>query len=99
MLIYTGEDSTADMLAGLLRAPDGGGGGVRALMISERAHRQPMAAKMQAREVDLVRLMPQDRGADDRQLLVLPRGHRRLYGFSGPEREVTFENVPYARGT
>ena len=99
VLIYTGEDSTADMLAGLLRAPDAGGGGLRALMISERAHRQPMAAKMQAREVDLVRLMPQDRGADDRQLLVLPRGHRRLYGFSGPEREVTFENVPYARGT
>ena len=71
----------------------------RALMISERAHRQPMAAKLQAREVDLIRLMPQERGADDRQLLVLPRGHRRLYGFSGPQREVTFENVPYARGT
>ena len=101
VLIYTSEESTADMLAELLRPAADGGGGVRALMISERAHRQPIVSKMQSRDVDVIKLMPQNArdGVDERQLLVLPRGGRRLHNFSSPERSITFENVPYAKGS
>ena len=116
VLIYTGEESTADMLARMLAPKEqhaaeqqqqqqqqrgGGGDGVKALLISERSHSQPIVSKMERRNVDLVKLMPQHtrEGRDDRQLLVLPKGHQRLHEFESPSMTVTFENVPYAKGT
>ena len=79
----------------------GGAGNVKALLISERSHNQPIVGKMERRGVDVVKLMPQNtrEGRDDRQLLVLPKGHRAMHEFTNPSSDVMFPNVPYAKGT
>ena len=103
VLIYTSEESTADMLVQLLQPKILGGGGVKAILISERNHKQAIVSKMNMRsdKVELVHLMPQDTidGRDDRQLLLLPKGDSNFYQFNKPSNKTTFPNVPYAKGT
>ena len=93
VLIYCSNEATAAMFARLLRAE----GGPRAILVSERTHRQEMAGLMERQGVTVTRLMPQRRGRDERQMVwtlsPLPLPAPR------DEGELTFPNVPYQRGT
>ena len=91
VLIYCSNEATAAMFARLLRAE----GGPRAILVSERTHRQEMAGLMERQGVTVTRLMPQRRGRDERQMVwtlsPLPSRAPR------DERALTFPNVPYQR--
>ena len=93
VLIYCSNEATAAMFARLLRAE----GGPRAILVSERTHRQEMAALMERQGVTVTKLMPQHRGRDERQMVWtlsdLPSREPRNEG------DLTFPNVPYQRGT
>jgi len=104
VLIYCCTAETADMLARLLTPVEDGGKGVKALLVSERAHEQPMIAMLQERGIPAVRLMRQDNareGTDERQLLFLSKNcdMARMLHSGDRERFTTFQNVPFMRGT
>jgi len=67
VLIYCSDEPTADMLASVLLRE-----GVRAVLVSERGTEQRMVEMLQARGVTVRRLMAQDVGRDDRQLIFEP---------------------------
>ena len=93
LLIYCTNDRTADFLANLLHRDL-----VKVLLVSERTHDQDIVRLLEARHLDVVPLMPQRAGNDQRQLLVLDARHRRRLRDGQPD-EVAFPNVPFARGT
>jgi len=96
ILIYCSDTRTADMLASLLHSE-----GVRAVLVSERGTEQSMVEMLQARGIAVRRLMAQDVGRDDRQLLFEPGPPKP--GADAPPVEsgvswdlgVAFPNVPY----
>ena len=95
LLIYCTTAHTADMFANLLQRNL-----VKVLLISERTHDQDIVKLLEARGLDVVPLMPQRNGADQRQLLVLNAKHRRpLKDEAGAYPNPVFPNVPFARGT
>lgn len=82
----------ADMLADLLTAR-----GVRAVLVSERGTDQRMVDMLRARGLSVIRLMSQDVGRDDRQLVFLPPAPGSALAGEGASWgvEVAFPNVPY----
>ena len=81
-----------DELARLLRS------GVRAILVSERSEQTPALGMMESRGVDVVRLIDQSLGKDDRQSLLLSAEASPLPRPSPPrssDAELTFTNVPF----
>mmetsp|Transcript_3770 Transcript_3770/g.8150 ORF Transcript_3770/g.8150 Transcript_3770/m.8150 type:complete len:460 (-) Transcript_3770:209-1588(-) len=105
VLVYCTDEQTADVLTDLLES------GVRAILLNERGAEQRMVEMVCRRGVSVVRLMSQEAGRDDRQLVFLPSGSAAFEGLhlaqppsDGPEPRVyntpplsspTFPNVPY----
>ena len=101
VLIYCCDEATAERIANMLRPPEQGGLGLRALIVSERSHVQPMIPMLEKRGVVTLRLMRQDsrEGTDHRQLLFLPPGSSPAFDVVAANAAVTFENVPFMKGT
>jgi len=66
---------------------------VHAILLNERGAEQKMVEMLQARRLVVVRLLTQEAGRDDRQLLVLPPGTAEPVPTA--QHSSVFPNVPY----
>uniref|UniRef100_A0A7S4FAZ1 Uncharacterized protein n=1 Tax=Chrysotila carterae TaxID=13221 RepID=A0A7S4FAZ1_CHRCT len=105
VMVYCSDEATADVLTQLLA------GGVRAILINERGADQRIVGMVQRRGVVVLRLMRQEAGRDDRQLVFLPPGSdlldslpsvwhengtaEKLSYATFPPKSPVFPNVPY----
>ncbi|KAJ1460389.1 hypothetical protein M885DRAFT_477923 [Pelagophyceae sp. CCMP2097] len=95
LMIYCTDDRTADMFAASLQK-----GYARAILFSERTHKQDIVELLERRGLSCVPLLPQAKGVDQRQMLVtLASQHRKPSGPRTPEPDLVFPNVPFAKGT
>uniref|UniRef100_A0A7S3K2G5 Uncharacterized protein n=1 Tax=Aureoumbra lagunensis TaxID=44058 RepID=A0A7S3K2G5_9STRA len=95
LLIYCTNAHTADLLAHLLTSKK-----VSMLLISERTHSQDIVQLLEQRGLVVHPLMPQSRyEPDQRQLLVLTADTARSMSTTALSDNLTFHNVPFAKGT
>lgn len=91
-------EAVCDELHRLLKPKAEGGGGVRAILVSERSEETRACGMMERRGVCVERLVDQSLGKDERQTLFLSAAATPLPRPPPPraaDAELTFPNVPF----